>query len=282
MRAVFSLISILLAATWLSSAASGETIEVKSLNGTSKNLTIAPLSSTVDFQFRAVPSFSMTYVALDDGGNPGLTLYASGEIQATDKGPFWQWNVEKVDIANSAVRGTLPMATVLMLTDDGGIAQRSRATFPAYFEAGASNLNPEDPGYLATTWLVAGLSHGFISLPAGGVRPNGEAADPNIYLPGLLAALAPEASITAPLPKTKALGLVEYDGKQALVSETSGSVTMEIFPNAMTLNITGVALIDLDTALPIYTDHRIEVQLNPADGDSPPAGAFRVRTYMDY
>jgi hypothetical protein len=242
-------------------------------------LTVQPMAGSESLSFRDVKQLHFRYVALDLRGNELVVFDGSGKLQTSGAKPFWRWQLDKAVAVGKTFSPSKPLASVLMQTDDRGAVKRSQATFPAFFSGGEY-----DAGsllHMFTTWMVAGLSRGFISLPNGDIEPNGAVADPNVYFEGFLTGLSSDAVITKRLPMATAIGTAKYDGNDVIVSAEQGEIVAERLVGRATLTVDGHSLLDLDTALPVYTDHKVHVRLERAEGD-PLETDLVIRTYLEY
>jgi len=247
--------------------------------GQSQPLAIKPMARSETLEFRDLSHVAFRYVIADSTGEALMVFSGTGKLQTSGAKPLWQWQIDKAVAGGQSFGADKPLATVLMQTDRRGNVMRSQAQFPAFVSGG----EPE-PGsllHLFTTWLVAGMSRGFVALPEGDIRPNGDVADPNIYFEGFLTGVSPDALITKRLPMAKALGVAEYADADVIVARAQGEMVAERLADRTVVQVEGHSLVDLDTGLPVYTDHKVHYRIERASGD-PIDADLVIRTYLEY
>lgn len=265
----------------LAAAPSGAaSIEIWPIGQTqSQPLAIKPMAKSETLEFRDLSRVAFRYVISDSTGAELMAFSGTGKLQTSGAKPLWQWQVDRLAAGGQTFDADKPLATVLMQTDRRGAVTRSQAQFPGFVTGG----DPE-PGsllHLFTTWLVAGLSRGFVALPEGAVKPNGDVADPNIYFEGFLTGVSPDALITKRLPMAKALGVAEYADADVIVARAQGEMVAERLADRTVVQVDGHSLVDLDTGLPVYTDHKVHYRIERASGD-PIDADLVIRTYLQY
>jgi hypothetical protein len=204
----------------------------------------------------------------------------SGRMQVAGASRTLAWQIDRVAIGQKAVQGRgKPLGLVSMRLDARGAMQEAVITYPAYFEAGAANLDRGGYDHLFVTMLTGGLSNGWAILPGRPIAMGQPAFDANGYIDGLFSALAPGAMLTRRLPMGTVVGTVDFQGKQALVARVAGqaAVRMPSTSATVTVNVDGFALLDVGTALPIYTDAAVTLA-TPGTGS---VDAI-LRTYVQY
>jgi hypothetical protein len=242
-------------------------------------LAVEPMDGAESLEFRDLSRLAFRYVVFDASGRQLVAFDGSGKLQTSGSQPLWQWELDRIVADGRTFDPDQPLASVLMLTDRRGAVTRSQAKFPAFFAG--DELEPGSLLHLFTTWLVAGLSRGFVALPDGDVVPNGEVADPNIYFEGFLVGVSPDAAIVKRLPMAKAIGLAEFAGTDVVVSREQGEIVAERLVGRATMLVDGHSLLDLDTGLPIYTDHKVNFRVERASGE-PIVAEMVIRTYLEY
>lgn len=269
------------AAALARSSVAADSLEIWPL-GSSDTTAVAvePLDRPVTLEFRDIPAMTFRLVLVEDD-RPEAFVEGSGAIATTGKQPFWTWQIDRAEFDGTATEGETPLASLLMLSDRLGKVSDSRITFPAFFEAGSDNLDADSSTYKVVQWIAGSFSQGLINLTDSAVGAGDEVADPNIYLTGFLGAFDPDATVTQPWPKSKAVGLAEYNGKPVLVTRFAGEAQIERLSDSAVTQVDGFALIDLDTSLPLYADYRLAATVVNGDKKAE-TGQYTVRSYLEF
>ena len=276
-----SLMALMAAIAWLSAAPAAwpaDTIEVWRPGASQPEvLAVQPLAAPVSPMLRSVPRFSLRLSV--SGSGDSYTAVGVGGLQAAGGSAALIWQLNQLSLGGRSVQGKgLPLALVTTRMDGRGAPQQAVSSFPAYFEAGGANLDTRGADYLLVRALSDGLSAGW-GVSAGKPVAQGQPAfDANRLIAGFLAKLIPGTAIVKPLPKGTAVGMVGYQGKQALVARFAGQASLRnaAAGASVTLTVDGFALIDVATALPVYTDSALTF----GSGGAP--GTAILQTYVDY
>lgn len=238
-------------------AAAADSVEVWGIGAAEpETLTVSPLAAPVTPAFSAVPQFAFDLSISGEGLKPAAAS-GTGTLKLAGGHPTLTWQIGSVKIGRKSVQGSgRPLAQVAMRLDARGVAQESVITFPGYSEEDA-----EGEDYIFLRLLVESLSSGWTTLPGQSLAMGQAAFDINRYLGRFFHAVAPGTLFTRPLPNGVVAGIVDYHGKQALVARFAGQGQVRT-PRGVDVGLTidGFALLDLATALPVYTDYAVTFQ----------------------
>jgi hypothetical protein len=264
---------------WAGSVAAAETLEVWPAGAAQPEvLAVQPLSGAVTPVFRTVPRFNL-HISLSGSGEPYVAT-GLGNLQATGGGVSLMWQINQLSLGGRKVQGKgKPLMLSVTRMDARGAPLQAVTTFPAYFEAGGANLATSGADYMLVRALGDAMAAGW-GIGAGKPIASGQQVfDANRLVTGFLARLVPGTTITKPLARGTAVGLVDYQGKQAIVARIKGQAGLrnaDVGGN-LTLVVDGFALLDVATGLPVYTDAALTLG---GKGGSP--GAAILQTHIEY